>query len=63
MSIYVTSPKARFIVIAWPEGHDEDLAQHACDISDFIDTIQMGSPDVVAPVSESLHLQIAAEVG
>jgi hypothetical protein len=59
----VTGPKVRFIIIAWPEDHDEDLEQHACDIQDFINEIQMGCPDVISPVSDSLHQQIVGEIG
>lgn len=49
----------RFIVIAWPEDHDEDLANHACDLQDFIDTVQMGGARVILPLPAALETEIA----
>ena len=48
--------KQRFIIIAWPEDHDEDdLAEHACDIQDMLDLAQVGGAKVVAPLPDALH--------
>ena len=41
--------KGRFIVIAWPADHDEDLAEHACYIQDGIDMLMMGGARVIVP--------------
>ena len=40
--------KARFIVIAWPADHDEDLVEHARDIQDSMDMLMMGGPRVIS---------------
>jgi hypothetical protein len=47
--------KERFIVIAWPVDHDEDLAEHACYIQDGIDMLMMGGAKVIAPIPSHLH--------
>jgi hypothetical protein len=48
--------KQRFIVIAWPEDHDEgDLADVACDIQDLLDMAQAGGAKVIAPIPDALH--------
>ena len=45
--------KERFIVIAWPADHEEDLAEHARDIQDSIDMLMMGGARVItAPAPE-----------
>lgn len=49
--------KQRFIVIAWPEDHDEgDLANHACDIQDMLDILMVGGAKVIAPIPSDLHI-------
>lgn len=55
--------KPRFIIIAWPEDHDEDLAEHARDIQDSMDMLQMGCPKVIAPVPEDTHHQLNEMMG
>jgi hypothetical protein len=47
--------KPRFMIIAWPGDHDEDLAQAACDLQDVIDSAQMGGARVLAPLHDSIH--------
>jgi len=42
----------RFLIVAWPEDHEEDLEQHACDLQDAIDMIQMGGARVFNLLSE-----------
>jgi hypothetical protein len=49
--------KPRFLIIAWPEDHEEDLADHACAIQDAIDT-DMGCPRVLMPLPEILERAI-----
>lgn len=53
----------RFILIAWPEDHDEDLAQTACDIQDMLDAAQVGGASVIAPLPEGVNLVIERTVG
>jgi len=38
--------KPRFLIIAWPEDHDENLENHANDIQDVLDC-DMGCPQVL----------------
>ena len=50
--------KQRFIVIAWPEDHDEEeLAEHACNIQDVLDLAQVGGAKVIAPIPNHLHTE------
>ena len=50
------SHKQRFLIIVWPDDHDEgDLAEHACDIQDAIDTLGMGGAKVIAPIPGYLN--------
>jgi uncharacterized membrane protein len=42
--------KQRFILVAWPEDHEEDLAQAACDIQDVLDAAQVGGAVVICPL-------------
>lgn len=49
--------------MAWPEDHEEDLEQHACDLQDAIDMIQMGGAQVLAPIPDSLQKAIVDEFG
>jgi hypothetical protein len=49
----------RFIVIAWPEDHDEDPANHACDLQDVIYAAQMVGARVILPIPAALETEIA----
>lgn len=53
----------RFLIIAWPADHEEDLEQAACDLQDVIDAAQMGGAQVIAPVPDSLQQAIVATLG
>lgn len=53
----------RFLIVAWPEDHEEDLEQHACDLQDAIDMIQMGGARVIAPIPDSLQKAITDAFG
>lgn len=44
--------KERFLLIAWPEDHDEDIPSHAWDIADLL--IDMGCPQVIRPLPEEV---------
>lgn len=52
----------RFLIIAWPAEHDEDLNEHACHIQDAIDC-DMGGPRVIAPVPPLLERAIEQALG
>lgn len=52
----------RFILVAWPEDHEEDLAQAACDIQDMLDAAQVGGAVVIAPLPDSVNLAIEVAV-
>ncbi len=52
----------RFILVAWPEDHEEDLEQAACDIQDVLDEAQVGGAVVIAPLPESVNLAIEVAV-
>lgn len=52
----------RFILIAWPEDHEEDLAETACDIQDMLDAAQAGDAAVISPLPESVTLAIEVAV-
>ena len=45
----------RYMLIAWPADHGEDLEQVACDIQDLLDGSQCGLPEVIFPLSDSFH--------
>ena len=53
----------RFLIIAWPADHEEDLEQAACDLQDVIDAAQMGGAQVIAPISDSLQKSIVDDLG
>ena len=53
----------RFLIIAWPADHEEDLEQAACDLQDVIDAAQMGGAQVIAPISTRLHYEIEDDLG
>jgi hypothetical protein len=39
----------RFLLIAWPADHDEDLELTAQDIQDMLDEAQVGGAKVIRP--------------
>lgn len=53
----------RFILIAWPHDHDEDLATHASDLQDCIDMAMMGGARVSAPLPAEDLLAVEHEEG
>lgn len=50
----------RFLIIAWPEDHDEDLEEHACSLQDVMDLAHVGGGKVYCPLPDKLHKQIEA---
>lgn len=52
----------RFLLVAWPEDHEEDIAQAACDIQDVLDAAQVGGAVVIAPLPASVILAIEVAV-
>lgn len=54
--------KPRFLIVAWPEGHDENLTNHACEIQDAIDC-DMGGPRVIMPLPALLERAIEQALG
>ena len=49
--------KPRFLIVAWPEDHDENLENHAGDIQDAVDC-DMGCPRVLGPLPAVLERAI-----
>ena len=43
----------RFLIIAWPADHEEDLAYYANQIQDFLNLAQVGGAIVIAPPMEA----------
>lgn len=41
--------KQRFLIVAWPDDHDEDLERHASDIQEALDAGLVGGARVVGP--------------
>jgi hypothetical protein len=50
--------KDRFLIIAWPEDHEEELSDHARDIQSVLDLAQVGGARVYMMPSETLSREI-----
>lgn len=55
--------KQRFLIIAWPEGHEKNLTRLAHAIQEELDIAQVGGARVIAATSEALETHIAEELG
>lgn len=55
--------KQRFLIVAWPEDHDEDIEQAATDIQEVLDGAQVGGARVVGPFPPELAQRVEKIVG
>jgi hypothetical protein len=51
-------PNHRFLVIAWPEDHEEELSDYARDIQSMLDLAQVGGACVYMMLTETLSREI-----
>ena len=52
------SPQDRFLIIAWPEDHEEELSDYARDIQSTLDYAQSGGARVIECVDRNVELAI-----
>lgn len=50
----------RFLLIAWPSDHEEELSDHARDIQSMLDHAQVGGAKVISLLPEAIEALIEA---
>lgn len=52
------TPQDRFIIIAWPEDHEEELSDYVRDIQSTLDFAQSGGAIVIGTIDRNVELAI-----